>query len=368
MESLPPFVCFDYETDKANAGPRWEKWLNRLENLFVGVNITNDGRKRALLLHYAGECVHDIYDAEKSSYAADIASTYEGTKVILNTYFMPKINVQMEVFNFRKYDQRDEQSLDVYATELRQLARNCNFNDVDGEMLSQIIQHCHSNRLRRRALRENDTSLADILTLGRSLELSDRQAHKIESEQSHDVHRVFEKRGTKTHLTEQNWQRHSQKPTNVKTREKSQHKSQHLHKKPNAGNDKCRYCGGHYPHADTCPAKGKLCNFCHKRNHFATVCRQRKSTPMNEVKTSASRPMHDNSSESSNDDYCYGVHGTKTKTPFTVAKLYDVECRLMIDTGASVNILDENTHSQIGKPKLNKRDPIQLMPYGGGNH
>ena len=93
MESLPPFVCFDYETDKANAGPRWEKWLNRLENLFVGVNITNDGRKRALLLHYAGECVHDIYDAEKSLYAADTASTYEGMKVILNKYFMPKINV-----------------------------------------------------------------------------------------------------------------------------------------------------------------------------------------------------------------------------------------------------------------------------------
>ena len=141
----------------------------------MGVNITNDGRKRALLLHYADECVHDIYDAEKSSYAADIASTYEGTKVILNTYFMPKINVQMEVFNFRKCHQRDEQSLDEYATELRQLARNCNFNDVDGEMLSQIIQHSHSNRLRRRALRENDKSLADILTLGRSLELSDRQ-------------------------------------------------------------------------------------------------------------------------------------------------------------------------------------------------
>ena len=141
------------------------------------------------------------------------------------------------------------------------MARNCNFNDVDGEMLSQIIQHYRSNRLRRRALRENDKSVADILTLGRRLELSDRQAHKIESEQSHDIHRVFEKRGNKTQLTEQNWQRHSQKPTNAKTREKSQHKSQHLHKKPNAGNEKCRYCGGHYPHVDTCPANGKLCNF-----------------------------------------------------------------------------------------------------------
>ena len=184
MENLPTFPCFEYETDKANAGPRWEKWLNRLENLFVGVNITNEGRQRALLLHYAGESVHDIYDAEKSSHAADTASTYEGTKTILNNYFMPKINVQMEIYTFRKCHQRDDQSLDEYATELRQLARNCNFNDVDGEMLSQIIQHCRSNRLRRRALRENDKSLSDIQTLGRSLELSDRQANTIESEQN----------------------------------------------------------------------------------------------------------------------------------------------------------------------------------------
>ena len=335
----------------------------------MGVNITNEGRQRALLLHYAGESVHDIYDAEKSSHAADTASTYEGTKTILNNYFMPKINVQMEIYTFRKCHQRDDQSLDEYATELRQLARNCNFNDVDGEMLSQIIQHCRSNRLRRRALRENDKSLSDILTLGRSLELSDRQANTIESEQKHDVHRVFEKRGNKSYKTQQTehkWQRHSQMPPNSKTCEKPRHKSQHLHNTPHAGNDKCRNCGGHYPHAESCPAKGKLCNHCHKSNHFATVCRQRKYTPINDLKTSASRPMHDNSSASSNDEYCYGVHGKKTKTPFTVAKLDDVECRLMIDTGASVNILDENTYSQIGKPKLNKRDPIQLVPYGGG--
>ena len=92
----------------------------------------------------------------------------------------------------------------------------------------EIVTSMTSNRLRRRVLRENDKSLADILTLGRSLELSDRQANKIESEQKHDVHRVFEKRGNKTQKTEQKWQRHSQMPPNSKTCEKSRHKSQHL--------------------------------------------------------------------------------------------------------------------------------------------
>ena len=190
MENLPTFPCFEYETDKANAGPRWEKWLNRLENLFVGVNITNEGRQRYCFITPANLCTTSTM---RKSHRTPLTQPAR-TKTILNNYFMPKINVQMEIYTFRKGHQRDDQSLDEYATELRQLARNCNFNDVDGEMLSQIIQHCRSNRLRRRALRENDKSLSDILTLGRSLELSDRQANTIESEQKHDVHRVFDRK------------------------------------------------------------------------------------------------------------------------------------------------------------------------------
>ena len=65
--ALPSFPPFDYETDKANAGPRWEKWLARLENLFTAMNVADDqdARRSALLLHYAGERVYDIYDAER---------------------------------------------------------------------------------------------------------------------------------------------------------------------------------------------------------------------------------------------------------------------------------------------------------------
>ena len=109
MASLPPYPTFDYETDKTNAGPRWEKWLNRLDNLFVGLNITNDARKRALLLHYAGERVHEIFDAEKSQHDAELSTTYDGTKEILNTYFIPQTNLQMEIYNFRTCHQQEGQ-------------------------------------------------------------------------------------------------------------------------------------------------------------------------------------------------------------------------------------------------------------------
>jgi hypothetical protein len=50
-----------------------------LENLFIGLGIEDTDRKRALLLHYAGERVYDIYDAEKK----DTEATFEATKNVL---------------------------------------------------------------------------------------------------------------------------------------------------------------------------------------------------------------------------------------------------------------------------------------------
>ena len=56
-------------------------------------------------------------------------------------------------------------------TELCTLSWNCSFANVD-----QLTQHCQSNRLCRRALREPDKSPANILKLGCTLELADAQA------------------------------------------------------------------------------------------------------------------------------------------------------------------------------------------------
>ena len=102
MNNIPNFPSFDPETDRCNAGTRWEKWLGRLENLFVGMKIADGNQKRALLLHYAGEKVFDIYDVEKR----DSETTYDATKKVLCDYFAPKKNKQMEIYSFRSYKQQ----------------------------------------------------------------------------------------------------------------------------------------------------------------------------------------------------------------------------------------------------------------------
>ena len=141
------------------------------------IRKTDGNQKRALLLHYAGEKVYDIYDVEKR----ETEATFEATRTVLNDYVAPKKNVQMEIYNFRSCKQNDQQSLDEFDTELRTLAKNCELANVDNEILQQVIQNCKSNQLRRRALREPDKTLSDILTMGRMLEQSHRQAAAMES-------------------------------------------------------------------------------------------------------------------------------------------------------------------------------------------
>ncbi|VDI24830.1 Hypothetical predicted protein [Mytilus galloprovincialis] len=205
--NLPAFPSFDIETDKSSAGPRWEKWVERLENLFIGLDIDDEDRKRALLLHYAGERVYDIYDAEKKQTLA----TYDATKKVLKDYFDPKKNIQTEIYKFRCYKQLDGQSLDEFVTELRKLSKNCKFANIDSEILTQVIQNCKSNRLRRRALREPDKTLDDILATGRALEMADSQALTMERETINKVqstHRTAQRQPQK-----QNNQRNNTKAT-----------------------------------------------------------------------------------------------------------------------------------------------------------
>ena len=81
-DNLLEFYKFDMTDAPASLGFAWEKWMKRLENFFVAMEITDEPRKRALLLHYAGQEVNDIYET-----LVDTDKTYATTKAALKEYF-----------------------------------------------------------------------------------------------------------------------------------------------------------------------------------------------------------------------------------------------------------------------------------------
>ena len=151
------------------------------------MNMTFPKRKRALLLHYVGPEVDEIFDTlSDTGDDNDYATAVEK----LNGYFSPQTNIAYEVYNCRQTKQKDGKSLDSFHTRLRQLAKTCEFGDIDKEIKEHtcIILTCSSTSLRCRALRKNLT-LEALLKLGRALELSETQARQVEKTKS-DVNQI----------------------------------------------------------------------------------------------------------------------------------------------------------------------------------
>ena len=133
--ALPPFESFEVNSDP-NIGARWKKWISKFENLLVAMDIKDDTRKRAMMLHYAGDEVNDIFEtlAETGE-----AKEYKKGKDAITKYFQPKVNSEFEVYKFRQATQHPGESMGTFYTRLRSLASNCGFTDNDKEIKSQII-------------------------------------------------------------------------------------------------------------------------------------------------------------------------------------------------------------------------------------
>lgn len=105
------------------------------------------------------------------------------------------------------------------------------------------------------------------------MELASTQAREIENEHSSalgsDRTNKVQTQKNKRTAVKQNKQYHSQSNASQ------------------SRNIKCRNCGGDFPHGQgPCPAKGKVCAYCNKRDHFVSVCfkKKRKEKRRNRVK------------------------------------------------------------------------------------
>ncbi|XP_075543265.1 uncharacterized protein LOC142577690 [Dermacentor variabilis] len=191
----PSFPFFDARaTDANNVGTEWLKWVKRFENFIVACGITADARKTAILLHYAGEEVYDIYCALPDPPAAAAASTVSSTggssnatplctaaRRKLDDYFAPPVNTTFEVYRFRQAKQMESESLDAFYARLRQLVRHCTFADDDTEIKNQILLSTTSTRLRQYAM-QHDLDLQGILKQGRLFKEVEHDISVIEQE------------------------------------------------------------------------------------------------------------------------------------------------------------------------------------------
>ena len=124
LEHIPQMAPFQPDVDPTNTAARWKKWLDRFENLIIAFKVTDNNRKKALLLHLAGEFVFEVYEGLVISDIPDDAdaavnNAYTATKKALTDHFSPKKNTEFEVFNFRLAQQSAGEATDAKLAKRR---------------------------------------------------------------------------------------------------------------------------------------------------------------------------------------------------------------------------------------------------------
>ena len=93
--SIPSMAAFMPDVEPNSVAPRWKRWSESFENLIVAMNVTDHARKKALLLHLAGEGIFEIFeglvlDDIPDDADAAVTNVYTVAKKALDDHFNPK--------------------------------------------------------------------------------------------------------------------------------------------------------------------------------------------------------------------------------------------------------------------------------------
>jgi len=375
---------FDIDIDSKNVGQRWKHWLAKFENYLIATNISDADRKKAMLLYHAGDRVFELYQAICTS-----TNSFDETKLALTTHFDPQVNKEFAIFTFRQTKQAMQEPFDQYITRLRVLAADCQFTDKDSEIKSQIIQGCASKELRLKALRETLT-ISQLITLGKTIETAYSASKEMDIPMIKTENVSYlNSTSQHSHQYRNNRQNHSRKQPHPKSTQ------QFI--------QSCLYCGRSHAYG-VCPALGKTCLKCNGRNHFANVCRSKQSqhqsnrnkinniqdicpnTNTDDPSSAINDSLSDNNDAintlshddiSNNNEYVLMLNSTQhIKLPRAIITINSIDINFIIDTGATLNVIDQNTFlSMIPRPKLQKSTTIihayqstkQIMCLGSFN-
>ncbi|KAJ1115552.1 hypothetical protein NDU88_003775 [Pleurodeles waltl] len=299
-------------------------------------------------------------------------SDFDAAVTALNRYFDPQLNSDYERFKLRQAQQTEVESMDMFYARLRKLASSCTGLNQQEEIRAQIIQGCWSNALRKLILRQQGMSLDDILILARSHELSAVRADAMAAVRGQSLAAASSTRAVQ--VKEEQVEAIQTRPATPRKMNPS---------KP--GERVCGSCGYEHRQNAGCPAKGQSCNRCGKANHFAKVCRSRRNKPGEPKGRDTNVPAVSKSVEDARDQamasgpvceeddeedifvisFTGGKPGKRRPPPMSEVHINGTLVSVLIDTGASVNVMDETLFKKrVPAPPLTMT-ATKIYNYGG---
>lgn len=199
---------------KGNVAENWKLWKGRFLNYIKASEIDkkDDEVKCALLLQYMGQEGDRIYTTFNIPEKA--AMSLEELIKKFEDHFQPRKNLTYERYKFFNLKQQNT-TLENYITTLNEQANKCEFDKLKDSLIKcALISGVNNNEIREKLLQKDDMSLEECV---------------------------------------QDNERRSRRYGFIQ---------------------ECTNCGNSHP-VNQCPAYGKMCTNCKRRNHYAKVYRSK---------------------------------------------------------------------------------------------
>jgi len=240
MEKVP--LPLKLDLNAKNKSNNWKIFLQMWKNYELATDLqeaTNEKRV-ATLLSIVGKEALELYNTFQWENESD---AYKIDKVIekFQDYFNPKKNVVYDRFILNKRKQRADETIDQYVTQLRLLADSCEYANLKESIIRDVmVVGIIDNKLRESLLRDCDLTLEKALQISRATEQAKAHCETIREDEEEYINEIKRNKTRKTdEIT-------------------------------------CKFCNRkHEMNREKCPAFGKTCNICSKRNHFAAVCKNK---------------------------------------------------------------------------------------------
>ena len=390
---IPSIAPFSPKGDPNSIAQRWDKWKKGFEYFILAAGIENNPRKRALLLHLMGAESQDIFETLPNT-----GVTYEQAITALDAYFSIKKNVPYERSIFHSAKQERSESIEQYVTRLRQLTKYCEYGaSIEDHIRDQVIATCQSSKLRKKFLTEPDLTLDKLVKIGQLDASATHQNQQIDNNQvpatSENVNKLrmtpSNNRGRGRHRgTAHHFNRNNSYSNNQHRNRDPTHGNNHQYRNPSHHQPvkiMCGRCGATGHRGDECRrSRDKTCESCGKVGHFKRMCKTNQSQQQHQF---SQKPRYQSSYSNSHKEHIRQIEQEPTTTPSrdqdedsdefadvyiyklgksmptTKVTINNCDVDILIDSGATTNIIDEPTFDQISPTPTLTESKVNIYPY-----
>ena len=321
----------------------WARYIDRLGQYFEANQITDGGRKRAILNSVVGPTTYELF-CKLLAPNKPTESSFDEIKEAMEKHVIPTTSVIVERSKFNTRVQKPGESLASFAADLRGQAQKAKLPaTLDETLRDRFVVGLTDERINRYLLSQGDKlTFSRALELAHTMELATQHAKELSTTAANASIQRVDKTTGKAHNTNKN-------------------------SKKGQGGQKCYRCGKKNHKASDCYAKTLECFKCKTRGHMAKVCRQGQGQRHSKGQANyvnqdvtcndpSLSPCLNTSAgnQSGGDAYgMYNVTSTKKDSPLYVhVGLNDTPVSMELDTGAAASIMNELMYNRLWGPEV----------------